>query len=315
MKITKYIKKKTQKKHEPPQIVIEKEAFTKLASYTKAKKEEIMLLGVIAQKENTYFIVDFTIPPQTDNSGAFVTTDDDKYPKWLQERGRERNKHLRVHYHTHPNMSVTPSTTDQETIRDKVENISDFYIRIIGNEDLEFHIDFFDLKNELLYEEMNMYLFLEDYTIILGKKEPKIVHPILKDAEKQLDEMITKKPKTTTHVGYRNYGYNTYTGYSGYSNYSGYNNKTQKQSANKEIRKYHQLVQAINELIDNAPPDEEVTNYLTEELVNKLDVLQHQEILKIYDITKEEWSELCIEEMLDYFEGYLEIVQTIEEAI
>ena len=326
MKITKYIKKKNKQKQKPPQIVIVKDAFTKLAQYSRAKKVEIMLLGVIEKKEETYFITDFVIPPQTSNTGAFVTTHDEKYTEWLQKMPREERKKLRLHYHTHPNMATTPSSTDQKTIRDKVENISDFYIRMIGNEDLEFHIDFFDLANEILYEEMDMYLFLEDYTIVFSKKEPKIVYPQNENAEKELDEMITT---TVTYVTHRhsNY-YDDYYGKLYGSRYGSTHTTTPKavnapktkdpekdEAIKTELKKYNELVQELDELIDMTPVTEMEEMYASEALLEKLCYQNHIELVKIFKITKGEWEDYTFEEYHDYFLSYVDIINSLEETV
>ena len=323
MKITRYIKKKDQQKKEPPQIIIYKDAYTKLCNYTRAKKIEIMLLGVIEQKGNTYFITDFVIPPQTDNTGAFVTTDDEPYAKWLQEMPREERQKLRLHYHTHPGMSTTPSSTDQETIRDKVENISDFYIRMIGNQDLQFHIDFFDLKNEMLYEEMNMYLFLNDYTIVLGKKDAKIVQPEYKNAEKELDEKITKKYTHPTYptYPYRNKSYGMY-GHSIPEPVTTIKKELEtitkeKKTIPKEekieevIEKYQQLLFDIETIIYIVPDvsNKEVLKHLGEDLVDDLNFKHHEDLLKTFDLLPLEWEQLDLSNMVEYFQYYVEILE------
>ena len=197
MQILPFFRKKDRNKQEAPTLFMTKEAFAKIRDYSDLKDVEVMLFGEVEVGDNnTYTITDFHVPPQEKNSSAFVTTHDDKYSEWLNQMSREQRKKLRVHYHTHPkNMSTTPSATDENTISDKVENITDYYIRIIGNSKDSFHVDFFDIKNHLLFKEIDIFIQAEEYLTIKATKDGiSIVTPRRKEAEKELDDKMVKSP-------------------------------------------------------------------------------------------------------------------------
>ena len=206
MRITPFRRKKDESK--TPQIILDKQAYQRLYNFMTLKNVEIMLLGIVKHdaETNIYLIEDFLPPPQTDNSSVFVTTADAEYAEWLQQMTREQRQALKCHFHTHPNMGTTPSGTDVTTINEKVENIDDFYIRMIGNTSGEFHIDLFLPQQQVKYEEMKAFVLTEDFNIILSKQGTE-VRPKILDLTKELeDQMIVRKPVTN----YPKYGYGYY---------------------------------------------------------------------------------------------------------
>ena len=168
---TPLILKKDEIKMKTPYITIPKHIFNEMLQLIRANDKEIMLLGFVDKTETEgtvrYNIADFVIPPQDSNSSAFVTTNDEEYAKWIITLPREQRKRLKCHIHSHPNMSPTPSGTDIDTINDKIENIDDFYIRIIANQDGEFYIELFDIENRQNYKKLELY--------ILGKNKEEIL--------------------------------------------------------------------------------------------------------------------------------------------
>ena len=307
-----YLRKKDQAKREPPRIMITKEAYTKLYSYTTAKTVEIMLFGIVDKKDNIYTIVNFVIPPQTDNSGAFVTTDDDKYSKWLMEMPREERQKLRLHYHTHPKMATTPSSTDVTTINDKVDNIEDYYIRMIGNEKQEYHIDFFDIEKNLLYSEIDMFMFLDKYAMSFGKEGPRIIPPKIKEAEKELDTMIT--PKTVSYAA------KTYNRYGGVS--YGYTYPYKAEPVKKPIveeeededKNEDDYIMYFIEL-QNTVSEQHNKNrkFPTKKLKAELNGENTKDIRKAFSMSSEEWNNQTLEEYSELLDDYIEILLTLQE--
>lgn len=286
MIIKRYIKEKDQSKHQIPKIIVTKEAYTKLFSFSTEQKVEIMLFGTLDRKDSIYTILDFVVPPQTSNSGTFVTTHDEEYSKWLQNMSREERQTLRLHYHTHPNMNTTPSSTDQNTIKDKVENISDYYIRMIGNENQEYHIDFYDVENKLHYEEMDMHLFLDDYTIIFGKHEPQIIPKRYSNAAKELNEKKYTDPVTPYKYTYS------------FNNYYNY-----KKPEEKEPDPYTEYYLNIIEKLE----DENKT-YPSKEIKKELLKENFNEIKLMFGITPEKWTKLKTEEYVEFITEYVDVV-------
>lgn len=148
-----------------PSIWISEENFAKIKEFiqnnhdTKTTTKELMLLGtVIRNEKNENLIDEILVPPQTENSSAYVTTDDERYGAWLTALPREQRNRLRMHLHSHPGTgysSTTPSGTDQSTLYEKLEELDDFYIRIIVSSDVSaLHIDYFDIAKHTSYGEM-----------------------------------------------------------------------------------------------------------------------------------------------------------------
>ncbi len=177
-----------------PKVVMSKQIFAELATLVKSQNNEIMLFGVVEKLQPQGFkIVEWLIPPQTDNSGAFVTTHDEEYPKWLVSLPREQRSKIRVHLHTHPKMATNPSGVDESTINEKVQDIDDFYLRMIVNHKLEVHLDIFDIENHLLYEERMVYVLdsMND-TIIITLSKTGIDYIFNYKCDSKLEELKTK---------------------------------------------------------------------------------------------------------------------------
>ncbi len=299
MKVKPLQRKKDTPIEQAPKLMILSSAYRKLYSYSTAKNIEIMLFGVVDVKDNIYTIKDFVIPPQTDNSGAFVTTDDEKYAEWLHKMKREDRHKLRVHYHTHPNMQTTPSGTDQKTIMDKVENINDFYIRIIGNEKQEYHIDFYDVTNKLHYAETNMYMFLDDYTIQYGKDGPKVIPVKNPNAEKELDALISKKPTTLAYSDPTNpYSYNYSYAYPGY--------RTKSNPINDYIDEFLDILEKL-----------EKANIKEIKEINKeeLNAEKMEDVIKYYQIPEKDWEKMRYQNKINYIEDYINAIHLYGEEI
>lgn len=177
-----------------PKVVMSKQMFAELATLVKSQNDEIMLFGVVEKLQPQGFkIVEWLIPPQTDNTGAFVTTHDEEYPKWLMSLPREQRSKIRVHLHTHPKMATNPSGVDESTINEKVQDIDDFYLRMIVNHKLEVHLDIFDIENHLLYEERMIYVLDSiDDAIILTLSKSGIDYIFNHKCEEKIAELKTK---------------------------------------------------------------------------------------------------------------------------
>lgn len=188
-----------EKKSKEPKVFIKDiELQNKLLALVSAKNCEIMLLGIVEREENNFTITELLIPPMDNNSSAFVTTDDEKFPSFLLDLPREKRNKLRLHLHTHPNMAVTPSPTDENMINDMVSNISDFYIRIIANSDFKFKVDVFLTESNIKYEDVGLRFNINDLEIIFDRLgSPEIKPKIQKEFVEELDKNIKKQIETT----------------------------------------------------------------------------------------------------------------------
>lgn len=98
------------------------------------------------EDEENYIIEDIVVYPQT-VSGATVEMDENEYAKWLMENDEdERFSNLRMQGHSHVNMGVFPSGTDQDH-REKIKQMlkpDGFYIFAILNKKLDLECTIYD---------------------------------------------------------------------------------------------------------------------------------------------------------------------------
>lgn len=190
-----------------PKVIMQLDVFLDLKYLIQNNNDEILLLGTVtctnSDKNIIYKITKLYIPPQTDISSAFVTTDDEKFGEWFQQIPREERLTMKMHFHSHPKMSVSPSPTDISTIEEKIENIDDFYIRIIGNQDLNFHIDIYDIENHMTHTDLPLIVITEGLIINFTTKH---INILTAHTNPELQAELKKQtaPKRTT---YFNYGY------------------------------------------------------------------------------------------------------------
>jgi hypothetical protein len=181
-----------------PQIVLSISLFTELITAVKnlGSKHEILLLGTVVydETENKYTIESFLPPPQTQNSAAYVTTDDDTYPEWVSGLPRETRQKIRLHLHTHPG-GTSPSSTDDATLKASLDDLDDFYIRIITNQALQFKIDLFEISKYQMYE--NYFLIAEDENIRLKASDTGITVLSYHERKSLLTELESKIVKKT----------------------------------------------------------------------------------------------------------------------
>lgn len=225
----------------PPYITMLPEVYAQMHYLVSANKDnyEIMFFAEVEKQETDshifYLITKLHIPPQTSNRGTFVTTDDEKYHNWLLSMPRETRQKLRCHIHSHPKMGTSPSGTDVETMNEMVENIDDFYIRIIVNEKHFAYVDLFDIEDKKKYSFMDLYIDLGTFFLVCDGNSYtlKLKDTIFdkKNLDKTLKEMIYTPP-VPTYLGYTGYKYPEYTGYK-YPEYVGQSNKKKQTVAVK----------------------------------------------------------------------------------
>jgi hypothetical protein len=193
MEIKRLILKKD--KQVEPKIIMPYETFLKLRTLVLSRDIEITLLGIVEKtpKKKVYTITDFLIPPQTENSGVFTTTHDEKYPEWISKLPRETRQKMRCHLHTHPKMMVNPSGQDMKTLQDKVEDIPNYYIRVICNHNMEFRVDFFDIPKRTIFEKLEIHIFKETSFIYdLTPKGIEIYIPKAKNHKELEKDLVSK---------------------------------------------------------------------------------------------------------------------------
>lgn len=172
-------------------------AYQKMISLVNHCAGEVGWHGIVNRiGENAYQIEDIMVYPQV-VTGTTVTPDQIKYQEWLYTyaddkwdftRDEDFNR-IRFQGHSHVNMGVTPSGTDNTLYRSILDGLSenDFYIFLITNKKKEVNFMIYDLAANLKYDNSDVVFFV-------GEDHSDVVDTFIKEA----DEVIEKFTATTT---------------------------------------------------------------------------------------------------------------------
>lgn len=212
-------------------IYISEIAWMKLTTLLREFSKEVAWHATayrIPGDKDEYFIKDVLVYPQTVTS-ATVDMDEELYAKWLMDgvmAEDERFDHIFCQMHSHVNMSVFASGTDEQHQQEILSQLrdTDFYIFMIWNKRLESYMRIYDMEKNILFEKEDIEWCVMDETIGLAQ--------FLEDAKK----IVKEKTYTPTYAG--NYGGN-YGANQGYGrspnytpqNYSGPYNPTNQTGA------------------------------------------------------------------------------------
>lgn len=174
----------------------------KIATFVMGYKFEVCMEGTIkALNTGNYILTDVFPIPQL-NSGAFVQSDDERYPefraKLIMDKGVEYNKTIRCWIHSHPGMSVNPSGHDssQFTSRD-CASVDDFYIMLITNQKGEYFVRFGEWENVLGVKKL---IETEgEVQIVYQKNEEflKLASTFVKEEKRTVSKTNTLPPRYT----------------------------------------------------------------------------------------------------------------------
>lgn len=164
-------------------------AYGKTIALVNMFSDEVAWHGMAARKgKNEFVIEDIFVYPQ-EVTGATVSTDQERYTKWLYEFDDDTFNKIRMQGHSHVNMGVSPSGVDnghREKILDQLEPEM-FYIFMVWNKRLDTHTLIYDMENNILYDD-------RDITVkLLGDDS---LEAFLADAEKK----VQKKKATAYRV-------------------------------------------------------------------------------------------------------------------
>lgn len=80
----------------------------------------------------------------------------------MVENGRDEDVgKLKMWGHSHVNMAAGPSGQDESMAKELAEDNEDYLIRLITNKRGDFHITFFDYKNNMIYEDIGIEAIME----------------------------------------------------------------------------------------------------------------------------------------------------------
>lgn len=131
-------------------IVFSKEAYEDMCYFIKHCDVEIGWLGTVYDYEKVYFVDKVYLFEQevtgseTELDGGAIA---DFVIKYMEEHGEEAgmdlNNRLRLWGHSHVNMGISPSGTDDTTMKTLFRDELPFFIRVIGNKKGEMAADLY----------------------------------------------------------------------------------------------------------------------------------------------------------------------------
>ena len=201
-----------------PKIIFTPMAYLKLRFLMANFDKEVGFYGIVEKADEAlwYTIHDIRVYPQK-VTAATITTDEIELGAWYDSMGDEEFNHKRAHFHSHVNMSPTPSSTDQEDRRTKLADLEndDYFIFFIFNKSMKFSVDLYEMKSNTHYSGDDI----------------EVVFP-----EDNLWTEIEKVSVTATaYQNYGNYGYGYGSNYG--SNYGSGYNTSYKPEASKSGKK------------------------------------------------------------------------------
>ena len=132
------------------------EAWLKMWALVQTESKEIGWHGLVNRVNDRCFIItDIMMYPQV-TSSVTVETDDVAYGNWLHQNISDEDfEHLRLHGHSHVNMSTRPSGVDTTWYNQILQGLeqNDFYIFMILNKREDYFIEIYDLATNTIYEK------------------------------------------------------------------------------------------------------------------------------------------------------------------
>lgn len=185
------VKKIFKKKEDetPPMVCFTEQTLAKFKGYVDNCTLEIGWLALVKiDAQGRYIVYDTLLPHQ--NVSAVTT---DLMESGLQEVGEEllatrpdEFNNVRCWCHSHVNMQVCPSGTDESTFEQFYENC-DYFIRVICNKKGDMRVDFVDLEKEIRFDNINWYILLSKETETLNKS--------IEIYQQQIDDIVEKNKK------------------------------------------------------------------------------------------------------------------------
>ena len=145
-----------------PVIQVSADAYIKMLELVNQSELECSWHGLVRRStdKNLYYVYDILVFPQI-NSPATTTTDETEFANWQMKLISDMNfpiEDLRLHGHSHVNMSVFSSGVDDKYQKDlitKVDN-GDYYIFFIMNKKMEICILLYDFDQQILFEKADI---------------------------------------------------------------------------------------------------------------------------------------------------------------
>lgn len=148
-------------------IVVRPIAYLKMVRLIMDFSTEVGWHGLCHRDENdpaTFIIEDVMVYPQQ-VTGTTIKTDEARHLEWYDSFPDEQFNQIRFHGHSHVNMGVFSSGTDDDLQRDLVGMLrqpEDFYLFFIMNKRLETFVRLYDNKYGVMFETSDTEIYITD---------------------------------------------------------------------------------------------------------------------------------------------------------
>ena len=114
-------------------------------------------------EKNEYIIEDIIVYPQ-EVTGATVNTDQEEYEKWLDGLDDDVFRKVRMQGHSHVNMGVSPSATDEALYEQLLSQLRNdmFYVFVIWNKKGDKTVKIYDFGKNILFETSDVTVSILD---------------------------------------------------------------------------------------------------------------------------------------------------------
>lgn len=193
-----------------PSVYYTKEVWESITYLVDKCTQEIGWLGLVEEYQGWYLVTEIFIPEQEVSS---ATTDIEPealaaLTMQLLDEGKDPNQ-LRYWGHSHVNMQVSPSTTDELQIQEYLQDV-DFFIRGIYNKKGDSKVDVYDVRTRHVHQ----CVFNDLYVEAISDKRKKELDELLKTNVKQYQP----PSRLPYYDGYQYGGYNNLHQNNGYGN-------------------------------------------------------------------------------------------------
>lgn len=175
-------------------VILSNEVMLKATALVQECDKEIAWHGIVNadREQNIYTIVDVVVPPQ-EVTGTTVNSDSNEWALWASQLSDDEFNNLRCHMHSHVNMGVFSSATDDDYQKDVVtkDGNLDYYIFLIFNKKGEIFARFYDVEHNMMYDN-------KDVEVHIPTESPTVW------AREQIKNMVSTK--VTTYGGYNYQG-------------------------------------------------------------------------------------------------------------
>lgn len=142
------------------EVVYSEQAWYKTLMLIEENPKEVGWHGICRRDEEDpaiFYIDDIVVYPQ-EVTGSTITPDTIEYTEWMNGLDDNTFNNMRAHVHSHVNMGVTPSGTDNTFRKDRLSQLGDedYYIFQIMNKKGEINSEVYDFKNNIMYESKDV---------------------------------------------------------------------------------------------------------------------------------------------------------------